>query len=147
MNVNTFMKGKDIVWAKISNILFALGAVVSLVAVVSAPAPYNAIIAGFYILAYVLNHSVWKTKKSGTLTERSTNAPLSFAIVKIYREGEETPIVKKIADKFGSYYVLLPNGKYGIAVEKKNDDATYTEVLHRRDVDVKNGIVNLDLSL
>ncbi len=144
MDVNTFMKGKDIKWAKISNVLFMLGAVVALISLMFAPAPYNFIIAGFYILTYILNYVVFKIKKSGLLTERKTNVPLSFAIIKIFREGEDTPLTKKIADKYGSYYVLLPNGRYFMKVEKKNDDASYSEVLRTKVMEIKNGIINDD---
>ncbi len=147
MNVNTFIKTKDILWAKISNILFALGSIISLVAVIAAPAPYNIIIAVFYVIAYIVNNTVWKTKKSGILREKKTNIPLSFAIVKIYREGETAPAVKKIADKFGAYYSLVPNGRYFLEIDKKNDDATYTNVLRTEIMDIKNGIINSDFEL
>ena len=147
MNVNVFMKGKDITWAKISNILFAVGAVVSLIAVSSAPAPYNVIIAVFYVVAYIFNHTVFKTKKSGTLKERNTNIPLSFAIIKIFREGENVPLTKKIADKFGDYYILVPNGRYYMTIEKKNDNATYSEVLKTEVMNIEKGIINTNFEI
>ena len=71
MNVNKFIKGRDITWARISKVLFFIGAIVSLIALIFAPAPYNFIIAGFYIFAYILNYVVFKTKKSGILMERT----------------------------------------------------------------------------
>jgi hypothetical protein len=147
MNVNTFMKSKDILWAKISKYAFIVGAVISLIALLAAPAPYNFIIFGFYILSYLFNYVIFKTKKSGTLSEKNTNIPLSFAIVKIFREGEETPLTKKIADRFGSYYVLLPNGRYYIKVEKKNDDETYTEAFKSEIIEISEGIINFDLKV
>ncbi|MFA5651748.1 MAG: peptidoglycan-binding protein [Candidatus Paceibacterota bacterium] len=145
MNVNKFMKQKDITWAKISSVIFFIGAIVAFIAVIFAPAPYNFIIAGFYIVAYILNYVVLKTKKSGTLTEKHTKAPLSFAIVSIFREGEDTPLTKKIADKFGAYYALVPNGKYSIKVEKKKDDGTYTEVFKTEAIEIKTGVINMNL--
>ena len=147
MNVNTFMKGKDIMWAKIFNVLFGVGAIVALVSLIFAPAPYNFIISGLYILSYIFNYMVFKTKKSGTLKEKNTNIPLSFAIVKIFREGEDTPLVKKIADKFGDYYALIPNGRYYMKVDKKNDDSTYSEVLKTEVMDIKKGIINMNFAV
>ncbi len=144
MNVNTFMKSRDITWAKISKFLFSIGAVVSLVAMILAPAPYNLLIAGFYILVYILNYIVFNTKKAGTLLEKNTRIPLSFAIVKIFREGEDAPLVKKIADKFGAYYALLPNGRYYIKIDKKEDDASYSEVLKTEIMEIKTGIININ---
>ena len=147
MNVNTFMKEKDIKRAKLSKFLFTIGALISLVSLIFAPSPYNVIIAGFYVLSYIFNYIVFQTKKSGLLTEKNTKIPLSFAIVKIFREGENTPIVKKIADKFGQYYSLVPKGKYYIKIDKKNDDATYTEIYQSPIIDIKKGVINFDFSL
>jgi hypothetical protein len=146
MNVNKFIRQNDITWAKISNIIFSIGAVVALMALIVAPEPYNYIIAGFYVLAYILNYSM-RTKKAGILTERSTKAPLSFAIVSVYREGEDTPLTKKIADKFGAYYALVPKGNYSIKVEKKNDDGSYTDIFKSSVVYIKNGLINENLAL
>lgn len=147
MNVNTFMKGKDVVWAKISNYLFAIGATVSLITVIFAPAPYNIIVAGFYILAYILNYIVFQTRKAGTLTEKNTNTPLSFAIIKIFRENEDTPITKKIADKFGDYYALVPKGKYYIKIDRKNNDGSYTEAYKSSILDIAKGVINFNISV
>jgi hypothetical protein len=147
MNVNKFIRQRDITWAKISGIIFFIGAIVAAIALIAAPAPYNYIIAGLYVLAYILNYIVFKNKKSGTLTEKSTGAPLSFAIVKIFREGEDIPLTKKIADKFGAYYALVPSGKYYITVDKKNDDQSYSEIFHSGIAYIKNGVINENLKI
>jgi len=144
MNVNTFMKKKDITLAKTSRFLFILGGIVALIALIFAPAPYNFIIFGLYIITYIFNYVVFKTKKTGTLIEKTTGVPLSFAIVKIFREGEDMPLAKKIADQFGHYYVLLPNGRYYLKVERKNDDETYTETLKTEVMDISGGIINVN---
>ncbi|MFA5651955.1 MAG: 6-bladed beta-propeller [Candidatus Paceibacterota bacterium] len=144
MDVNKFTKQKDITWAKISKFVFIIGALISVIAVIVTPEPYNYIIVGFYFLAYILNYVVLKSKKSGTLIEKNTKIPLSFAIVKIFREGEDTPLTKKIADKFGDYYALVPKGKYSIKVEKKKDDGTYTEVFKTEAIDIKSGVINMN---
>jgi sugar lactone lactonase YvrE len=147
MNVNAFMKEKDITWAKISKFVFLIGAIVSFIAVIFAPAPYNLIVALFYILAYILNFIVFKSKKSGTLIEKNTNIPLSFAIIKIFREGEDSPITKKIADKFGAYYALLPNGKYYMEIDEKETDGSYKKILKTDSIEVKKGIINMDFAI
>ena len=147
MNVNKFTRQKDITWAKLSKLVFVIGALVSIIAVIAAPQPYNYIIVGFYFLAYILNFIVFKSKKSGTLTEKDTRAPLSFAIVKIYREGETVPLTKKIADKFGAYYALVPRGNYYISVEKKMDDGTYVEIFRSGVAEIKSGVIDEDLVL
>jgi hypothetical protein len=145
-NMNTFTKGSTVVWSRIYNFLFVLGAFIALIALIFAPAPYNIIVAGLYVIAYLLNYVVFATKKAGTLMERSTGLPLSFAVVKIYREGQDdSPIAKKIADKYGRYYALLPQGRYYLKIDKKNDDESYSEVFKSPTVDLKSGIVNENL--
>jgi hypothetical protein len=142
-NMNTFMKGSSVLWSKIYNFFFIVGAFIALIALIFAPRPYNVIVAGLYVVAYLLNYVVFKTRKAGTLKESSTGLPLSFAVVKIFREGQdESPIAKKIADKLGRYYVLLPQGRYYLKIDKKNDDESYTEVFRSPVVDLKKGIIN-----
>jgi len=142
-NMNTFMKGSSVLWSKIYNLFFIVGAFIALIALIFAPRPYNVIVAGLYVVAYLLNYVVFKTRKAGTLKESSTGLPLSFAVVKIFREGQdESPIAKKIADKLGRYYVLLPQGRYYLKIDKKNDDESYTEVFRSPVVDLKKGIIN-----
>ncbi len=147
MNVNKFIRGRDVLWARISKALFIIGAMISVIAAIFVPAPYNMIIVGLYILAYILNYVIFTTKKSGILMEKDTKIPLSFAIVKVFREGEDSPLTKKIADKFGAYFALVPKGKYFIKVEKKLDDGTYAEIFHSPVADIKNGVINESLTL
>ncbi len=146
-NLNTFIKAKDILWARISKVLFFVGALISLIALIFAPAPYNFVIAGFYVVTYILNYVVFKTKKSGILKEKETKLPLSFAIVNIYREGENTPLTKKIADKLGAYYALVPKGNYYIKIDKKEADGTYKEVLKTKVMEINTGIINNDFEV
>ena len=145
-NRNTFIKEKDVTWAKISKAFFWLGLVVSIIALIFAPAPYNYIITGLYLLIYILNIFGFQMKKSGVLTDQ-LGIPLSFAIIRIFMDGTEMEMVKKIADKNGRYYCIIPNGTYYIKVDKKNDDGTYTEVYKSGSLDVKKGIINPDLKI
>jgi len=146
-NINTFIKKKDVTWARISNMIFAVGGVISLIALFFAPRPYNLIIAILYVIAYIFNHLVLRVKKPGTIKERSTGLPLSFAIVKIFREGmpADMPIVKKITDKYGKYYALVPKGNYSIQIDKKNDDGSYSQVFKSNMATMEKGIINEDL--
>jgi len=145
MNVNKFIRARDITWARISRSMFVIGGLMALVAVLVVPEPYNLIVAGLYLLAYILNYVVFPRKKSGVLTEKSTRMPLSFAIIEIFSEGESEPIMKKIADAFGAYYALVPNGRYYMRVSKKNDDESYTAVFQTPVMNITKGIINADL--
>jgi hypothetical protein len=148
-NINTFIRGRDITWAKISKTVFFVGAIVSLIALIFAPRPYNLIIAILYVVAYIFNYFVFKVKKPGTIIEESTGLPLSFAIVKIFREGmpDNTPVVKKITDKYGRYYSLVPKGDYYLEVEMKNNDESYTQVFKSNVVHIEKGIINEDFAV
>jgi hypothetical protein len=145
MDVNTFTKAKDITWAKISKVSFVIGFFISGIALFFAPEPYNIIITAVYLLAYILNYIVFKPQKAGTLTDGETGLPLAFAIVKVYREGEDQPMMKKIADKDGKYYILLPKGNYSIQIDRKNPDESYTQVYKSEAISFEKGIINLSL--
>ncbi len=142
-NINTFIKAKDVLWAKISKDVFIIGALVSFCALVFAPQPYNIIIAGFYIVAYIFNYVVFKQKKSGQIMGEN-GIPLAYSIVKIFREGETEPMLKKITDAFGKYYVLVPNGNYRLEIDRKNSDASYSNIIHSDIFTIDTGIINTD---
>ncbi len=72
MKVNTFLKQKDVTIAKISKVIFILGTIVSIIAVIFAPAPYNILIAFLYIVAYIFRYKILKIKKAGILKEKDS---------------------------------------------------------------------------
>jgi hypothetical protein len=145
--LNIFMKSKDIFWAKFSKIIFWIGFGVAFLALLLAPAPYNYGIFALYIILYILNFFGFGSKKSGVLKDNKTNSPLSFAIVKIFREGSDMEMLKKVTDIYGKYYCLIPNGSYYMRVEKKNVDGTYTSVYQSKLFDVERGIINTDIEI
>jgi len=147
LDVNSFTKTKYITWAKISKPIFIIGAIFSFIALILAPGPYNFIVAILYVFAYILNFIIFKTKKSGIVKEKNTGVPLSFAVLEIFREEGDSPFVKKITDIYGSYYALLPNGKYFIKIKRKEIDETYTEIFKTQLIDVSNGIINQDFEI
>ncbi len=146
-NINTFLKRKDVLLAQISKALFIFGTIASIVAVIFAPVPYNILIAILYVAAYIFRYRILKIKKTGILKEKDTDIPLSFAIVEIYQEGIETPLTKKIADKYGAYYVLVPRGNYYLKIYKKNLDEGYTAIEKTGIITVDNGVINSDIMI
>jgi len=48
---------------------------------------------------------------------------------------------KRVADKYGRYFILIPNGKYYVKIEKKNEDTSYTEVFTSDVINVQKGII------
>jgi hypothetical protein len=124
-----------------------VGDIISILAVIFSPIPYNITIIGVYTFICVLSLIALNKSKPGILMENNTNIPLSFALLKIYKEGEESPFIKKVADKFGNYFVRIPGGRYYLTVEKKNTDESYTEVLRTADIEIKDGVVNFDIKV
>jgi hypothetical protein len=129
------------------NILFVIGAFVSVIAVVYNPEPYNIVIVSLYVVVGLLDVTVFKKQKNGVVSDENTGLPLSYSIVSIYREGSDNPIIKKVADKHGAYYTLVPSGRYHIAVDVKNDDGSYSESLFTKAIDIKDGVINFNVKI
>ncbi len=144
MNGGIFMRAKILQW--FSNMLFMLGAVSAILAAIFTPISYNLAILGIYLLI-CMSYLVFKGPKLGEIVEDGTNLPMSFAIINIFRFGEDNPIVRKVADKFGKYFAQVPGGKYHLIIEKKNNDESYTEVLHTTDIEIKDGVINFDIKI
>ena len=51
-------------------------------------------------------------------------------------------ITKKVVDKIGNYFCLVPKGKYYVKIEQKNDDESYTEIFTSPEFEAENGIIN-----
>jgi hypothetical protein len=129
------------------DILFAIGALVSVVVSLYNPDIYYLVILAFYVIVGIFDMLVFRTQVDGILKYNNTGIPLSYAIVSIYREGQNIPIIKKVADKYGAYYISVPNGRYNISIDVKNDEGSYTKALYTRAVDIKDGVVNFDIKI
>ena len=122
------------------NFLFVFGFGVAVFALFAAPQPYNLILYGFYIFLVVIRILGLKPRHNGHITDSLGN-PLGFAIVKVYAQGIEQEITKRIADKYGRYFALVPQGDYYVKIEKKNNDETYTHVYTSETIRAKGGII------
>lgn len=137
----------DVLFSRFVEIAFVLGFVISLIALFAAPAPYNLIVFGVYVILMALRIMGLKPKRNGHITDKETNNPLSFAIIKIYAEGVNQPIVKKITDAYGRYFCLVPKGDYYVTVEKKNPDQSYSHVFTSGKVSAQKGIIHEDFKV
>ncbi len=144
MNGGIFIRTKILRW--FSDMLFILGAISAILAAIFIPIFYNIVILGIYLLVCML-YLIFKGPKLGEIVENGTNLPMSFAIINIFRLGEDNPIVKKVADEFGKYFAQVPGGKYYLIIDKKNNNESYTEVLHTTDIEIKDGVINFDIKI
>lgn len=143
----SFYSKREVVLKKLSDILFEIGFIIGVLALLFAPEPYNFGIVLLYIVTLGLKVFGIKTKTSGSIVNMIDGSPLSFAIVKVFSEDWNAEITKKVADKYGKYYCLLPVGKYHVTINKKNDDGTYSEIYKSPVLDIQNGILNKNFSI
>ncbi len=138
----SFYSRRDRIIKKFSDIMFVLGFAVAAIAFMVAPQPYNIGIFVLYIFLFLMRVLGLKPKASGSVTEKTTGEPLSFAIVRIYSVALGRELMHRIADKFGRYYALVPQGQYYITVERKNADESYTMVYTSPVMEAKRGVIN-----
>jgi hypothetical protein len=137
-----FFSKRDLWIFRVSNILFAFGFFVTVVAVIGAPAFYNIAILTVYIVLLVLRKSILKPRAYGYIKQKETKDILSFAILRVFFVGGDNEVLHKVADETGKYYCIIGNGKYYVKIEKKNADESYTLVHTSLPIEVKNGYIN-----
>jgi hypothetical protein len=143
----SFYSKRELILKKISDVLFEIGFIIGILALLFAPEPYNFGIVLLYLITLALKVFGIKTKTSGSILNMIDGSPLSFAIVKVFSEDWNAEITKKVADKYGKYYCLLPVGKYHVVINKKNDDGTYSEIYKSPVLDIQNGVLNKNFSV
>jgi len=121
--------------------IFRIGFVISIISLFLVAAPYNLIILGLYLLLTAFRKFGLKQRAIGALTEKNGD-PLSFAVIRVFDSELKVEITNKVANKIGRYYCLVNNGKYYVKIEKKNNDESYTEILTSEVFKVENGIIN-----
>ncbi len=136
----------DVLFNKISDILFMLGFLVSLVVLFVVPGPYNFIIFGLYLVLFFLRRMKISRNKKGNVSFASTNMPVSYGILRVKTSGGQE-IAHRVLDRLGNYYCLVPKGFYTVSVEKKNDDSSYSNVFTSYNNEVKTGILKKDFKI
>jgi len=126
--------------------IFRIGFVVSLISLFLVSAPYNIVIFCLYLILTILRKFGLKQKATGALLDKNGN-PLSYAIVRIFSVDLNMEITNKVADKIGRYYCLVNKGKYYVKVEKKNDDESYSLVYTSPAIIADNGIINKNFTI
>ena len=142
-NLNIYFKKKDLWLARISKILFPTGFVLSFIALIVAPQPYNYGIAGLYVLALISKKIIFRPKPKVKI-KYLNGRPASFSIVRFMTEaGQE--VAHKVADINGEVFCLITDGQYKMSVEIKNPDASYTKIIDSQDITVKGGYYSDDI--
>jgi hypothetical protein len=126
--------------------IFRIGFLVSLISLFLVSAPYNLIIFGLYLVLWSLRMIGLTQKALGSLAEKD-GSPLSFAIIRIFDAELKVEITNKVANKIGRYYCLVNKGTYYVKVEKKNNDESYSEIFTSPVFEAKNGIINQNFTI
>jgi len=137
-----FFSRRELWVARISNLLFAFGFIVTLISVIVSPVIYNIVIFALYLIMFVLRKTVLKPRAFGNVRQKETKNPLSFAIIRVFFAGSDHEVIHKVADKTGKYYCLVPNGTYYTKIENKNPDESYTLIHTSEPIEVKSGHIN-----
>jgi uncharacterized protein YegL len=145
-NVMKFHSRYERLIKHISDWIFRIGFMVALLALLVAPHPYNYVVFGLYLFIVFLRIIGLKPKVNGTIIDRATGQPLSFAVINIYSMTLGRQLFMKIADQYGRYYVLVPKGEYTIKVSRKNSDETYTEV-YTNIYNARKGVINYQIEV
>jgi len=148
MKVQKFNPRREALFARLSNLLFLFGFVVSLLAIIFSSGIYNYIVFGLYILLIAIRLVGIKPRKNGVVLDATTHTPLAFASVAIYSNSLQTELFKKITDEKGRYYALVPKGNYVITVSKKDElnGENYVEIA-KKNFSADKGVINLDLAV
>jgi len=94
-----------------------------------------------YVLIFILQLLGLKPRAFGSVRDEF-GTPLSFALVRVFAADLKQEIVKKVTDRIGRYYCLVPPGDYYVTVEIKNYDESYTPIYTSEVIRAKSGIIN-----
>ncbi|MDZ7726637.1 MAG: carboxypeptidase-like regulatory domain-containing protein [Candidatus Campbellbacteria bacterium] len=130
-----------------ANILFYVGLFASLAALIAVPSLLQLGIVLFYILVFALRTFGLKPKHLGSVVDKETGQPLSFAIVRVIIPSSDQEVKRVVCDKFGRFYSLVYPGTYVIAVEKKVGEDSYERVYTSEPKEVKGGVINSSLKV
>jgi hypothetical protein len=143
----TYYHRSDLIFTEIGDILFWFGAIVTIIAVLSDQSLYNIIVFIFYIVVLVFRHSNRHLRLKSSVLNASTEQPLPFSIVRVFSAGTGQEITKKVTNRIGNYYSLLPNGEYKVTIERKDGEDTYTKIPLAEPVKVTEGYLKKDFKV
>jgi hypothetical protein len=136
-NLNVYFKKKDLWIARFSKIMFPIGFVVSFIALLAAPRPYNYGITGLYVFALISKKFLFRPKPKVKI-KYLNGRPASFSIIRFMTSsGQE--VAHKVADINGEVFCLITDGMYKMSIEIKNLDGTYIKMIDGQNITVKGG--------
>lgn len=132
---------RDVFLTKLSDSFFSFGFTVACLAILSSFSTYNILVFCLYLILLFLRETGIKTKNFGKVLDVEGN-PVSFAIIKVYNSDTNTLISKKVANKYGQYYCLMPQGNYFVEIDQKLLDESYKTIFKSGIINANKGYIN-----
>lgn len=139
--VMKFYSRNTILIERTAKILFAVGFLISAVALVTVPEPYNIAIFALYVLVWLLRKLGPGERPHGVIIEKGTNAPASFAFVNVLHPETGMEVRKSVADVLGRYYCLVPKGTYRVGITLLKGEGNYISSDFSTTVNAKRGVI------
>jgi hypothetical protein len=135
-------------WLVLSNYIYAIGLIISVVVVAFHQSVYNVLMLFAYVVIIVLmNVFGARTRKLGQVVDARTGEPLSYAIVRVTAYDHEVILRTAVCDARGRYYGIIPKGQYYVDIDKKNPDGSYTRVYSSDLISSDTGFLNTHFSV
>lgn len=142
-----FYKRRDVIVARIADIIFWIGMIVSIAGVLVYPNWYNMLIFFLTLVVYILRVTGIAVKPKGSVVQKSTDEPLPFSVVRVLSAITGREVIHKVTDKTGRYYCLLQNGTYKIVIDQKNADQSYTSIPLDETISVDSGYLKREFKV
>lgn len=140
-NIFSFFTKSDLTIVRILRTFYIVGFILSVLALIIVPAPYNTIIFGIYILILALQMFGFGPTRPGIL-RRTNGNPISFAIIRVWTPDMLREVSHRVTDKKGQYFILIHAGEYRLTVEEKQSDGTYRRIHTTETIRAKRGVIN-----
>ncbi len=125
----------DVILYHLARFLFVLGFAFAIYAQLFYPSLYNMIVLGLYAVLTILQLFTPAFNQKGSVKDKYAETPLPFSVVRLVSTVTGREVARKVADRVGSYYGLVPNGNYKIVIDKKRGAEEYEK--HELDKDRK----------
>jgi hypothetical protein len=136
----TYFKKRDVIFGKISQVLFIGGFLFSLIALFATPTFFQILVTLVYVIIFFVRRCDPKLKATGFISKQD-GTPLPFAIIRLLSIATGQEIAHKVADKVGRYYAIVPNGTYNITIDEKTPDGSYIKHTLTRTVTITKGFL------
>jgi len=141
-NLMLFHSKNERIWAIISKYVYGVGLAVSVIVVMAKPSPFDVSMLISYTLILVFLEFGIKKKELGSILDKNTGEPLSYAIFRATTPDHQVVLRSGVCDAKGRYYCIVPKGEYCMNIDKKNQDGSYSRVYESQKMSSNSGIVN-----